>query len=460
MAFSLQNKHALGLALGGFVALAAYVWATWEPSIPVPASARAPSVGAVQSVPGGPQTPEYERLQRMADNMRANRARETGGSAVPTPPQLQPLPAGEKPPTAPVGERPPATGADPMTAAFATAMQSQAKELIKFRERFEPKPTRMVAFEDIKGQRERAEEQQHAERLLAETRTQRPRDRRGLLQPGDILYAVLQTAINSDEPGPVRAKVVGERFKGAILLGGLSRFPPVVGSRPERVLVKFNYLTTPDRVTHAIDAYAIDTETARTALATGVDHHYLQRWGSLLAASFLEGYGDAVRASHSITTVGPLGNVVSVPKDDLDHEDIVREAVGTVGQRLGGVVAENFQRPNTITVDSGAGIGVLIVAPSTRNDERGTAGGLARLDRAGERATERSRVDRVGPFPADLPTRDDADPRATGSIARSRDIVPGDSTGSGRRGPVTRWGSTDAPTVPLTETSSPSAATE
>ena len=67
----------------------------------------------------------------------------------------------------------------------------------------------------------------------------------GSFQPGDILFAVLQTAINSDEPGPVRAQVVGERFKDAMLLGTLATFPPVAGSRPERVQVAFNVLTTP-----------------------------------------------------------------------------------------------------------------------------------------------------------------------------------------------------------------------
>jgi type IV secretory pathway VirB10-like protein len=221
-----------------------------------------------------------------------------------------------------------------------------------------------VVFEDLRGQREQAEQQKYAAQWRDESRKERLRDRHGLLQPGEILYAVLQTAIHSDEPGPVRAKIVGERLKDSILLGGLSSFPPIVGSRPERVRVKFDYLTTPERVTYPIDAYAIDTETARTALATGVDHHTVERWGALIAASFLEGYGQAVRASHSITTVGPLGNVVSVPQDDIDHEDIVREAVGTVGERLGDAVSDNFRRPNTITVASGTGIGVLIVAPT------------------------------------------------------------------------------------------------
>jgi len=83
MVFPIQNKSALGLALAVLAAVAVYVGLHWEPAIPVSADARAPSVGGVSSVPGGPQTPEYTRLQHLADERRANRAREMGGSAVP-----------------------------------------------------------------------------------------------------------------------------------------------------------------------------------------------------------------------------------------------------------------------------------------------------------------------------------------------------------------------------------------
>jgi type IV secretory pathway VirB10-like protein len=454
MTFHLANKQALLLALGGLALVAAFVWATWEPGLPAPPDARAPGVAGVSSTPGGPQTPEYARLQKMADSTRANSARASGGSAVPTPPELRPFadgapPANAPPATdlatvraAPVQTPPAASAPDEMerwVADFARAMQDQTRQLVEFRKRFEPDPTRMVAFEDIKGQRERADAQKRAEELLAGAHAARPRDQRGVLQPGDILFAVLQTAIDSDEPGPVRAKIVGERFKDAILLGGLRAFPPAVGSRPERVLVKFDYLTTADRATYRIDAFAIDLATARTALATDVDHHYLDRWGSLLAASFLEGYGNAIKNNNRITAVGPLGNVVSVPKGDLSHDEITREALGTVGQRLGSVVAENFQRPNTITVDPGTGLGILIAAPladrpeveDRRGDERGRAASAGPRTRAplfptpGE--NPQPQADPAVVFPpvsAVPPTRSPPWPARSGRSAPDRPAAP------------------------------------
>ena len=428
-----RNKSLLALAGLALLGVGVYVAANWPDGIGVPSSAVAPPAPPVQSVPGGRQTPEYARLQQMADQRRADRARLTQGSAVPSPSEMGPLDRAPGPPDparpppstlAPAGSPAPSSApAGPvdntaaLTAEMTGAMKEQSKNLLRFRQRFEPDPTQMTSFEDIKGQRERAAAQKRADDLSKEARVARPRDRLGSLKPGNILFAVLQTAINSDEPGPVRAKIVGERFKNAILLGGLSAFPPVVGSRPERVLVKFRYLTTPDQVTYPIDAYAIDLETARTALATGVDHHYLERYGSLMAASFLEGYGEEIRNGNRIATVGVLGNVVSVPKNDLGHGEIARAALGTVGQRLGGAVAENFRRPNTVTVEPGTGLGILINAPAGADSREPEARPAAVADPrppappwGGRDAPPAPPADRVYPFAGagDEPAREES----------------------------------------------------
>jgi intracellular multiplication protein IcmE len=247
-------------------------------------------------------------------------------------------------------------------------MEAQMKELIAYRDRrFAPPPTRLVALIEPKAPRTApATESAIPAHAVAGERTAQP-DARGGLRPGDLLHAVLQTAIHSDEPGPVRARVVGERFRDAILLGSLEKLPAPVGSRPERVLVRFRSLTLPTGATATLDAYAVDPATGRTALATDVDHHYAARWGALIAASFLEGYGQAVTSRHRIVTVGPFGNVISVPGDGISHDQIAREALGTVGARLGEAVGQQFNRPNTIRVDAGTAIGVLVVsaAPPT-----------------------------------------------------------------------------------------------
>ena len=86
----LRNRSALLLVGLVVAAVGVYLWAAWEPDIRAPATARAPGVQPVESIPGGPQTPEYDRLQQMADHRRAARALAIGGSAAPTPPRLEP----------------------------------------------------------------------------------------------------------------------------------------------------------------------------------------------------------------------------------------------------------------------------------------------------------------------------------------------------------------------------------
>ncbi len=379
----LGNKSAWLLGTGIVTFAGLYLWLNSEPAIPIRSQSAAPSPAQAESVPGGVQTPEYDRLQRTADAQRAEQAQQRGGSAMPTPPTLDELLSGKSSPVAaPVTADPlpqqPATATSRRTQRsapttnhrYAVALERQIKDLINYRDRrFAPNPTAMVVYQDAKALRAaQALAVQQAQTTPVVAPTTAPRDAHGELKPGDILHAILQTAINSDEPGPVRARVVGKRFNQAILLGRLDEFQPVVGNRPERVLVKFQYLTLPNGTVYDIESFAIDPDSTRTALASSVDHHYLSRWGALIAASFLEGYGSAVRASNRTTTVGLFGNVVSVPKDGINHDDIAKEALGTVGERLSNAVGQHFNRPNTIRVASGSALGVLIVSPVARPD--------------------------------------------------------------------------------------------
>lgn len=107
-----------------------------------------------------------------------------------------------------------------------------------------------------------------------------------LFKAGDILVATIDTAVNSDQPNtPVMATIATGRFKNAKLLGSFTRVD-------DRVIIQFNTLSAKDLLQSvSINAYAIDQNTAQTALATNVDHHYLLRYGSLFAASFLQGFG-------------------------------------------------------------------------------------------------------------------------------------------------------------------------
>jgi len=175
-----------------------------------------------------------------------------------------------------------------------------------------------------------------------------------LIKAGSIQFAILETAVNSDEPGPVMAKIIQGPFKGATLLGVLSR-------QGKKVLLAFNIMSLPNYPSSMpISAVAIDPDTARTALATDVDSHYLLRYGTAFAASFMQGIGEAVGQSGSTIQPDTTGNLAkSFPKLTATEKSLI--ALGNVGQKFGSVLEPIFNTPPTVQVNSGVGLGILFL---------------------------------------------------------------------------------------------------
>ena len=176
------------------------------------------------------------------------------------------------------------------------------------------------------------------------------------IKAGTVIPAELITAINSDEPGPVMAKVSTGPLKGAKLIGEVTH-------SNQAVVVRFSRITMEDQ-DHSfnINAFAVDTSTYRTFLASDVDNHYFLRYGLRLAAAFVEGYGDAIASSGATTTTSPFGSTTSV-LGDYSHSQIMKMSAGKLGQQLGREIdaSTNGIKP-TVTVDGGLPIGVLFVA--------------------------------------------------------------------------------------------------
>lgn len=173
---------------------------------------------------------------------------------------------------------------------------------------------------------------------------------------GTIYQAILETAINSDEPSPVLARIVTGPLAGTRLLGSMRR-------TGEKVLVEFNTATVPGQSNSStIRAVAVDPNSSRTALASDVDRHYFLRYGVLLASAFLGGYADAISRQNTTTSVTPDGNVVQTT-GSLSSADINKQAIGSVGKTLSQQVEQQVQglQP-TVTVNSGSAIGVLLMS--------------------------------------------------------------------------------------------------
>lgn len=192
----------------------------------------------------------------------------------------------------------------------------------------------------------------------ASGRTLRNQAEKVFIKAGTVLYGVLDTAVNSDEPGPILATVTSGKFQGSKLLGEF-----IHEAQQEKITIKFTQMSLPKiPQSLGVTAVAIDPETARTALATKTNKHYLLRYGSLFASAFISGYGKAILQSGATTTTSPLTGATTTTNPPLDNSQIIKAALGEVGTQWGQATKKYFDTPYTVTIDQGTGVGLLFLS--------------------------------------------------------------------------------------------------
>lgn len=174
------------------------------------------------------------------------------------------------------------------------------------------------------------------------------------IKAGTVMFAVLDTSISTDEPSPVLATIVQGKLKGAKLIGEFKH----PNARAGRVLVTFNRMSLP-HMTRSItmNAVALDANTAHTAIADYVNHHYGLRYGTLIASSILKGIGEAVVKSGSTSNFSQFG--VQVSHEKLSQEQLLLAGLGEAGSQYAQSLRSNFTTPTTVRVFAGTSIGVL-----------------------------------------------------------------------------------------------------
>jgi len=178
-----------------------------------------------------------------------------------------------------------------------------------------------------------------------------------VIKAGTITYAVLNTSINSDNTTPILATIVSGPLKGSKLIGSFVK----TGMYSKQLAISFTQLNNPSfKTTLGISCVAIDPSTARTALSGQVNNHYLMRYGSLLASSFLQGVGTAYQGATSTIVTTAAGSAVSYTPPNT--KQLVMVGLGQVGSKWGQQVSTFVNRPVTIKIASGTGVGILITA--------------------------------------------------------------------------------------------------
>lgn len=186
-------------------------------------------------------------------------------------------------------------------------------------------------------------------------------DKPALIKAGSVLFAVLDTGVNSDyKDSPVMATIVTGEYKGAKLLGKLVTTEGVSGQM-DRVILNFTLMNTDDwPKSRPVTAYAIDPDTARTVLASSVNYHYLQRFGALMATSFLQGYGEAFSSSGGTSVASAFGTSQTNP--ELNPSAKLAVALGQMAQAVGEATKGYTERPPTVKVNAGVGLGILFMS--------------------------------------------------------------------------------------------------
>jgi polyhydroxyalkanoate synthesis regulator phasin len=186
------------------------------------------------------------------------------------------------------------------------------------------------------------------------TITERP-----LIKSGTIMFAVLDTAVDSDYPDtPVMATIVQGPMKGARLLGKLA-----LAQGQDRVSLSFNLMDMDVwPKTKTVSAFAIDPDTARTVMASNVNHHYMMRYGSLFASSFMTGFASGIQNAGTSTT-GIFGTSSTHPQ--LSFGSNMAVALGQVGTAFTDVVKGYVNTPATVRINSGVGLGILFMSDVT-----------------------------------------------------------------------------------------------
>ncbi len=178
-----------------------------------------------------------------------------------------------------------------------------------------------------------------------------------IIKAGTIMFAILDTAVDSDYPDtPVMATIVSGEYKGAKVLGKLA-----LATGQDKVSLTFNLLDKDGwPTTKSVTAFAIDPDTARTVMASDVNYHYMLRYGSMFASSFVTGYASAISNAGATTSSGIFGTTTTHPQ--LSPASKIAVGLGQVGTTMGNAMSSYFNTPTTVKVDAGVSLGILFMA--------------------------------------------------------------------------------------------------
>jgi len=151
---------------------------------------------------------------------------------------------------------------------------------------------------------------------------------------GTLIPAVLETAINSDLPGYVRAVVSQDvrSFDGRrVLIPRSSRligeYKTGLAQGQKRAYLLWTRLVRPDGVSIALASPAVDFS-GQAGVTGKVDTHFFQRFGSALLLSVLGGAGSLISGGSTVVVAGGQNAASVAAQADLQRPPTIRVRPG------------------------------------------------------------------------------------------------------------------------------------
>ena len=177
------------------------------------------------------------------------------------------------------------------------------------------------------------------------------------IKAGTLLFAQLDTEIDTDDGGPVMATIYGGKLNGAKIMGQVQQ-------ANGNIRLAFNTVSPieQNKPTFTVNAVALRTEDAKQGIATSINNHTLSRYTSLVFSSALSGISNAY-ANRQTGTVTQLNNGATViSQNSVSDRELIGQAVGQVGNNLSGEAMRGFSRPPTYKVARGTGLAVYFLS--------------------------------------------------------------------------------------------------
>ncbi len=174
-----------------------------------------------------------------------------------------------------------------------------------------------------------------------------------IIHASKAYYADLNTMIDSDSKGPVKATLLSGPYKGSTLLGTES-------TAKGYNQAKFTKLITPQYGTVSVSAVLLNPTNGRPGVRTDIHHHFAQRYLLPIVGGFINSFGRAVQSSGQQTAIGFGNTVTGYQKFNTGQELAIAAAGGA--DAVAKDLQSQAQRNPTVLTAQGTPVAILFTA--------------------------------------------------------------------------------------------------